>query len=148
MGRLHMAAKAHLIGEGLLYVAVAHKASQRSQLHALDLALAVRIVYGVVGAVLVTVVALPSVKSVPRQVLVRGDDDLIKLCLAKRAIFVLHKETNAETALSAHVGMPTDAHGKELNRVEAQDAVFCICIGDLLLTDSAVNSGSGLHHFV
>ena len=62
MGRLHMAAKAHLIGEGLLYVAVAHKASQRSQLHALDLALAVRIVYGVVGAVLVTVVALPSIR--------------------------------------------------------------------------------------
>ena len=127
-------------------IAVGHQACERSELHALDLGRSVRIVDGLICAVLVALVANIVIKSVPRELLVLRDDNFVQLLLAEWAIFVLHEQPDSQTALGAHVGVTAGAKSEELYLVVTKDARFLICVGDVRLADSAVNSLSRLNH--
>ena len=79
---LHMAPQTLLIRELLLVLAVVHKTVKRSQLHALYFRVAIGVVYGLICAVLITLVSLLVVKFLPCERLVRRNDDFIKLRFA------------------------------------------------------------------
>ena len=143
---LHMPPQTLLVRELLFMVAVGYKACQRSELHAFNLGSSVRVVDGLISAVLVALVPHIVVKLGPRELLVRSYDNLLQLLFAERAIFVLHQQPDPQTALGAHVPVPAGPKRKELYLVVAKDARFLISVGDVRLADSAVDSLSRLNH--
>ena len=89
--RLHVASQALLVRELLLVLAIVHQACQCAQLHALDFRVAIGVVDGLIGPVLVTLMSPSIVKFVPRECLISRDHNLLQLLLAQRAIFVVHE---------------------------------------------------------
>ena len=86
-----------------------------------------------------------SVKLFPSECLVLSNYDFFKFRLAERAVFVVHKQTNPQTAFGTHVCMPAGSQGKELYLVEAKDATFLISGGYIRLTDSTIESCATSH---
>ena len=146
MRGLHMSPQTLLVRELLFMVAVGYQARQRSELHAFDLGRSVRVVDGLIGSVLVALVAHIVVELGPGELFVLRDDNLLQLLLAERTIFVLHQQPDPQTALGAHVRVTAGAEREELDLVVTKDARFLISVGDVRLADSAVNSLSRLNH--
>ena len=46
-----------------------------------------------------------AVELLPRQLLIRCNDDFCELLFAQSTIFVIHEETDAQAALGADIGM-------------------------------------------
>ena len=128
---LHVAPKALLVRKLLLVLAIVHQTGQCAKFHALDFRVAIGVVDGLIGPVLVTLMSPSIVKIVPRKCLISRDHNLFQLLLAQRAILVIHQQANAQAAFGAHVSMPARPQRKILNLVEAKDAALLVSVGDV-----------------
>ena len=78
----------------------------------------------------------------PCQVLVLGDDDLLELSLADRALVVLHQEADPDAAPVADVLVVALAHSKVPDFIAAENAMLQISEIKVTRTDIAFFSHS------
>ena len=92
-------------------------------------------------------VALVFIKVSPCQVLVSSDDNLLKLCLAKRTRLVVHQNSDAQTARCTNIGMSAATQRNERYLIEAKDALILARSCNFLFAHPAIQARSPIHHF-